>query len=411
MSDSTVGKLIALGIALVVLVLLGLKMVTTVNADEIVVRQGLIDGQLTVWSDPGPKFQNFGSIVSYKRAFQYSFSSAKDQGKAEDQSIKARFNDGGHGAISGTFRVTLPTNPDLMRQLHMKYHSLDAIESQLLRPALERSVYMAGPLMSSKESAAERRSELYYLVEDQLKHGVCKTLSREEKTIDALSGKERTIKVVEVVPDKKTGGCIRQEPSPLDEYGLVADSFNINNITYDKEVEDQIKGQQKITMDVQTAIAESKKAEQRALTVAKQGEADAAKAKWEQEVIRAREVTKAEQEKAVAITQGEKVKAVAQLSMEAAELTKKEQILLGEGEASRKRAVMQANGYLEDKLEAWKAVNLAYAEQLGKQPQVPAIMMGGGAGTDHNMVGMFQLMQLQTMKQLGVKLDTFGKMP
>jgi hypothetical protein len=411
MDDRFIVKVVGFLVALVVLVLLMLKMVTTVNADEIVVRQGLIDGQLTVWTDPGPKFQNFGQIVSYKRAFQYSFSSAKDQGKETDQSIKARFNDGGHGAISGTFRVTLPTNPDLMRQLHMKYHSLEAIESQLLRPALERSVYMSGPLMSSKESAAERRSELYYLVEDQLKHGVCKTMSREEKVVDALSGKERTVKLVELVMDKQKGGCVRQESSPLDEYGIVADSFNINNIAYDKEVEDQIKGQQKLSMDVQTAIAESKKAEQRALTVAKQGEADAAKAKWEQEVIRAKEVTKAEQEKAVAITKGEQVKAVAQLSMEAAELTKKEQILLGEGEASRKRAVMQANGYMEDRLASWEKVNLAYAEQLGKQPQVPSIVMGGGAGTDHNMMGMFGLMQLQTMRQLGLKMDAFGKMP
>jgi regulator of protease activity HflC (stomatin/prohibitin superfamily) len=411
MSDSTVGKIIALGIALVLLLILGYKCVTSVNADEIIVRQGIIDGQLTVWTDPGPKFQNFGTIVTYKKAFQYSFSAAKDQGKDTDQSVKVRFNDGGHGNVSGTFRVTMPLDPQKMRDLHTRYHSMDAIDQQLLRPALERSAYMSGPLMSSKESAAERRSDLFHFIEDQLKYGVCKVLAREEKVVDPLSGKDRTIKVVEPIMDKKTGGCARQEPSPLETYGIGVDSFNINSIAYDKDVEEQIKGQQKLAMDVQTAIAESKKAEQRALTVAKQAEADAAKAKGEQEVIRAREVTKAEQEKAVAITQAEKVKAVAQLSMEAAELTKKEQILLGEGEASRKRAVMQANGYIEDRLASWEKVNLAYAEQLGKQPQVPSIVMGGGAGTDHNMMGMFGLMQLQTMRQLGLKMDAFGKMP
>lgn len=88
---------------LLVLVLV-INMITTVNANEIVVKQGFFDGALTVWSSPGPKAQNFGKITAYPRSSRYSFSSKKDEGATIDQSIKVRFNDGGHGNLSGTFQ-------------------------------------------------------------------------------------------------------------------------------------------------------------------------------------------------------------------------------------------------------------------------------------------------------------------
>src|SRR5215831_9908374 len=56
-------------------------------------------------------------------------------------------------------------------------------------------------------------------------------------------------------------------------------------------------------MQVQTAIANSKKAEQDAITTELQGKAAAAKAKWEQEVIKAQAITQAQQEKEVAALQ------------------------------------------------------------------------------------------------------------
>ncbi len=404
MTPKAIRNIIIALLATIGLVFCADGMIMVVAADEIVVRQGAIDGKLTVWTDPGPHLQNFGTITTYKRAFQYSFSSAKDQGEGVDQSIKVRFNDGGHGNVSGTFRATLPLSPDKMRRIHTQYHSMDAVTHQLLRPALERSAYMSGPFMSSKESAAERRAELFNLIEDQLTRGVCKVASRDEKISDPLSGKDRTVKIVQAVVDAKTGACARQEGSPLQTYGIGVDSFNLNTIAYDSEVEGQIKAQQKLAMDVQTAIAEAKKAEQKAITVAKQGEADAAQAKWKQEVIKAQEVTKAQQEKEVAVLQAQKAKDVAELDKQAAEFEKQKLVLLGEGEASRARAVMQANGYLPERLAAWKEVNIRYAEEIGKQPQVPSVVVGGD-GNVPNGQNIMQFLQLRSMQDLGIKMD------
>ena len=143
------------------LITLAAKSFTTVNADENVVCQSFWTGKLTVWFAPGPHFQFCDSIVRYKKSEQYSFSAAKDQGKSKDESIRARFNDGGFGNISGTLRFELPSDERLMLELHTKFHSQLAIDQQLIRPSVERAVYMSGPLMSSKESASEKRSDLF----------------------------------------------------------------------------------------------------------------------------------------------------------------------------------------------------------------------------------------------------------
>ena len=79
---------------------------------------------------------------------------------------------------------------------------------------------------------------------------------------------------------------------------------------------------------------------------------------------------------------------------EAAEFEKRKQILLGEGEATRKRLVMQADGALAQKLATLEKINQAYADALAKaQPGalVPALQMGGagkGGGSAMNFVDL-----------------------
>lgn len=396
MNGLSVVKIVGAAAALVVAAIVSIGMFTTVSADEIVIKQGFLDGKLTVWYDPGPHAANFGKITKYQKSAQYSFEKPAAK-EAPDRSIRVRFNDGGHGNISGTFRYDLPLDPRKMIELHQKFHSPEAIEQQLIRPSVERAVYMSGPLMSSKESAAERRADLLNFIEDQTKFGVYRTSTKNEKVQDDVTGKEKTVARVEIVKEAN-GAFARQEPSPLDQFGVRTYSFNVNGLSYEQAVEDQIAAQQKLAMDVQTAIARSKEAEQRALTVVKEGEASAAKAKADQEIIKATEVTKAEQEKAVALTNAQREKEVAALAVQTAELKKKEQILLGEGEAARAKAMMDATHFLPERLAGWVKVATVYAEQSGKQRQTPDIVLGGNAGkTD-----LADLMQMSLAKQLGM---------
>lgn len=383
----------------------GCSTLTTVPADEIWVKQDAIGGDLHIWATPGMYNRWFGRTTAYKRSAQYSFSAAKDQGNPSDQSIKVRFNDGGHGNISGTLRWEMPVDEKNLIALHSKFGNFTAIEQQLIRPVVERSIYMSGPLMSSKESSAERRSELINRIDDQVQFGVYKTRNEEHKVKDTLSGQEHTVTVVHLAEDpSQPNGVARQEKSPLTEFGIKTYSFNINAITYDKAVEDQISSQQALVMQVQTAIANARKSEQDAITAEKQGQAEAAKAKWAQEVLKATEVGAAEKNKSVAAVEWEQKILVASKQVESAQLFKKEQTLLGEGEAARRAAVLQADGALDQKLKAYVETNKNWAEQLGKQKWVPDVQVGssGGSSEGNQAMNLMQMLMLKTARDLQV---------
>lgn len=352
------------------------------NADQIMVIQSPIRGKLTWYTDAGIKWQGFGKITKYPKREIYEFKTS------------VRFNDGGHGTMHGSVSYELPLDSKNLNNIHVKFGNPKNLENQLISTIVNKAIYMTGPLMSSKESYAEKRNSLIQYVEDQIQNGVYKTKSSEKKTTDPMTGVEKTITVVEII--EKEGIIQRQEEAAMAVFGIKTFNFAINELPYDAAVESQIKKQQEITMDVQTAIADAKKAEQNAITVAKQGEANAAKARWEQEVIKAKAVTEAEQQREVA-----------KLNKEAAEYTKQQQILLGQGEAERKKLVMNADGALKDKLEAYKAVNLAYAQAIASYNGnwVPAVVMGQDGSKHNGAQDLINMLNAKTAFDLGLDLN------
>ena len=391
MAREDVNPLVKLGIraglalvALIVILWVGSGTVITVQANEIVVKQDISGGALHVWdgrSDAGPHGVWWGTITRYNVSNQLWFSAKEDEGKKTDDSIKVRFNDGGHGNISGSLRYTLPQDPNKMIALHQTYHSSAAIDHELIRQVVNKGVYMSGPLMSSRESYAEKRADLINYITDQIEFGVYRTEHKQEKVVDSLTNQEKTVDIV--TPKVKEGapnGIEREEESPIQKFGIVASNITINEITYDPVVEAQIKQQQEAYSMVQQAIVNAKKAEQDTLTVEQQGKANAAKAKWEQEVDKATQVTSAEKDKAVAITQAEKDKEVAALALETAKLNAQTTITNAKADADAKKLQVTANNNFQDRIQALVAINQAWATAYGNQRQTPDIVLGGGGG-------------------------------
>lgn len=303
MKDLNIKKITLLGlsaIALIVLISYSGKMFEEVEAGEICVIQHPLSGELDIITTPGTYSQYLGKATHYKRRTQIWFTKVGKEGNDLDQSIKIRFNDGGHANISGSVSMELPLDTKSIIALHTSFGSQEAIEHDLVTTVIQKAVFMSGPLMSSKESYAEKRNELINYIEDQASHGVYKTTQKDEKSIDALTNAEKVVTIVKIQEDSK-GGNARVEKSPIQRYGVSLSNLSINGVDYDKSVEAQIKSQQQLVMQVQTSIANAKKSEQDALTAEQKGKADAAAAKWAQEVIKAKLVTEAQQQKEVAL--------------------------------------------------------------------------------------------------------------
>jgi hypothetical protein len=364
-----------------------------VDAGEVVIIQDPFDGDLHVYTEPGWQWQGMGRATHYRKSNQFWFSEVKEEGEM-DRSIPVKWNDGGHASISGSVRYDLPMEIESLIRIHSIFGSQDAIEAQLIKTNIEKAIYMTGPLMTSKESYAEKRNDLIYYIEDQASRGVYKTKQTEVKELDPLTNEEKVVTKVEIV-EKNPGQPVRQEESPIKSYGVRLYNISINGITYDKTVEKQIQTQQQAIMNVQTAIANAKRAQQEAITVEEQGKADAARAKWEQEVIKAKMVTKAEAEKKVA-----------ELEVQTAELNKTRDIKQGEGIAAKKRLVMQADGALEQKLKTYEATQKMWADAFSKFQGsiVPQIVSGNGAGSVNGATQFMDMMGMKAARDLSLDL-------
>jgi len=403
MNEKMLALLLKIGagvVGLIVVIWFVTNVFTTVDAKEIVVHQTVTNGALEVWTTPGPHFQFFGKITRYKKSDTLWFSAKKDEGKDTDDSIKVRFNDGGHGNLSGSIRYDLPTDAAHVIALHQKYGSMESIDHDLVRQVVNKSVYMTGPLMSSRESYAEKRNDLISFIADQIQNGVFRTEHKTVETVDPLTQQTKTVEIVQPKLGPGPGGIEREEEGPIQRYGIVTSSMTINSIDYEEAVEAQIKQQQQAIMAVQQSLLLSKKAEQDAITTKLQGEASAAKAKWDQEVIKATELTRAQQEHDVAVTQANKDKEVAALSLETAKLAAQQTVTEAKADSDAKRLATAANNNLQDRLGAYVDVQKAWAAAYGAQRQTPDVSLGGASGGGAN-AGM-ELLTMKLARDLGV---------
>lgn len=384
-------------IAFIVMIGLVTNIVEDVDANDILVVKALGTGEIKIYTEPGWVMKWFGSATHFKKSYQYSFEAIPNGNGAYDLSktIRVRFNDNGHGNISGSVRIDMPLDKKKILEIYTRYNTQNGIEYDLIRTVFDKSVYMVGQLMSSTESSSAKRSMLLSYIEDQAQNGVFRTITKDVKTKDPLTGAEKTVSIVELIPDPSApAGFVRQEESPLKYLGFKSSNLSINNIFYDKSVEQQIHEQQKLYMEIQVSMAAAKKAEQKALTAAKEGEAIAAKAKWEQEAIKAKYVTEAEQKRDVA-----------KLEKDAAEYKKQRDILEGQGEAEKRKLIMFADGALTLKLQTYEKVMNKFAEEFGKQKWVPEIIIGNGSNSGSNSVAnMIDMLSTKTAKDLYLDL-------
>lgn len=385
MINLTKGKVTAIicGVfALIVLCMMG-SIGEDVKNEQIVVNQYPFSGKMSYWTEPGFKWQWFGSTTEYYKTQQFWFGGKDVEGNSHGTPIKVIFNDASVGYIYGSLRVVLPTDVEHLKLIQTAYNGMDRLMNDLVAQNVVKVIYASGPLMSAFESYAEKKNDMVAYITDQLTYGVYKTTVREEDTVDSFTGESKKVKVASLVADENApNGYVRSERSPFTSYGVIIDQVSITEITYDDKVNQQIQTQQQANMSIQTKKAEALAAQQDAIKAEAEGKAAAAKAKWGQEKIKATEVTKAEQEREVA-----------RLAAEKAEFDKKRIIAEGEAEAAANRAKVAAGLTPQERAEWEYKTKVGVAEALSKT-KWPTIVMGGNNGGGSNAMDVIALKQM-----------------
>jgi hypothetical protein len=414
---------IILAILVLIAIAVSPKLFETVEKGEYHVKQAFMSGEMTAKMTPGMYWQNFGSIQVFPVSETFFFTKDDEGGKG-DAAVEVRFNDGSICHISGTCRVDLPrSEKDAIDLITVHgFRTYDQMEDKLILPVVRRSLIMTANFMSAKESYAEKRAEFFRLAWDQIEGGLYVTRDSEIGDTDPVTGQKITKVKKEIVVDAM-GHPVR-EKNPMEGLGIHLSNFEIKSFVYEDRVQQQIKTQQEALMSVQTAKANSLKAEQDSITAEASGKAAVMKSKYEEEQVKVKAEVQAEKErqiatiaaqqkvdvatleKAQALVNATKGKEVAAIDLEAAKLQKQQQIEIGTGEAERKRLVLAADNALAQKLDAYVAVQAKWAEAFSTR-KVPTVVMAGreGGGTDSDAQTLMSLLTVQSAKSLALDMS------
>jgi regulator of protease activity HflC (stomatin/prohibitin superfamily) len=407
------------------------SLIETVDKGTYQIKQAAVTGNMSVKMTPGVWAQMFGDIDVWPKAETFFFTADADttDDVGSDNSIEVRFNDGSICNISGTARILMPTSDAeaLSIVTERGHKTYGDVKSKLIKPTVRNVLRHTANLMSATESYSSRRGDFISWARDQIANGLYETTTERKYVTDLVSGEKVWTEVTVIKTDTgKVDGKPMYKFNPLAGSGIGIKNFEVKKFQYEDKVKTQIGAQQEARMAVNTAKAKAQEAEQDKLTIEAQGKARVAKAEYaelekkavvivqaqrdkEQAIIKAEKQKEMESiAKEEAIIKAEKFRDVAQLDAKAADFEKQANILRGEGESSRKKMVMQADGALELKAKYWLAAQEAYAREFGKQKWVSEVTMGstGDGNTGGDAVSQFMnLLSTKAAKDLALDMS------
>lgn len=215
--------LVLAALAAVTVIITAPMLVEEVYPDELTVIQAPFTGSLAWYTTPGWKYQGFGTVTSYKKRYTVGFKEGPlDATKRQTGGLSIRFSDGGHATMYGSVQFKMPESEKSLNVIHASYRGSDAVVENLLKTVLNKSVYLTGTLMTSKESYAEKKNDLLHYVTDQMQNGVYRTRQTTKWVKDEITNQSKEITLAEILLDKD--GNIpapgRLGPKPVRHHGV-----------------------------------------------------------------------------------------------------------------------------------------------------------------------------------------------
>jgi regulator of protease activity HflC (stomatin/prohibitin superfamily) len=361
------------------------------------IRQTAIFGYPYVRTKPGMFPQLFGGIYRYKQAQAINFTDKADE-KVEGVTVpplSVRYKEGSTGTVFVNFRYRLPANEKYLVAIHKEFRGDQAMMDSLIKPMVRQAVQITASLRTAEESYAGGRAAYREDVDDQLRNGLFKTVKRIDVVEDPITKEKRTTEVFIKVKDSKTGKVEREDNS-LAKFGIEVQDVFVTHLDYDATVKELIKKKREAIQAAVAAKAKAEQAKQERITAEEEGKKNVMTAKYQKEV-----------EKVKAVTDAQKELEVARLDRKSAEQEKAAKILRGEGEAIAKAKIMQADGALQPRLDAYIQTQTIWANAFKdfKGKIVPEVVMGAdvnGTGGDNAFRQMMQLMTIKSAKDLSV---------
>jgi len=390
-------------------VIFGSRIIDSNDSTTIQIKQAAISGEMEAFTDPGLIWQNFGKLIPYPKSKPFYFSSETDEGTSVDQSIAVTFNNGSKGSVSGSVWYTYPLIKTDLIAIHKKFTSDAGVKTGLIQKQMRKLVNLTASLMSP-EAAMVQKELFNQMLNDQVQNGPYLTEIVEDTVIDSITNEETTTEVVKI---KEIDGIQLRGENPFEDWNITISQVDVPTIITDTTTETMIKKRRDAEMQIMVAKAEVETANQNEKKIIAEGKKEVAARQYEALQAKMLATTKAEELKEVAIIAAQREREVNEQKLEAALIDKKTAeaekaaiLFRKSGEAEGKKMIMEADGALEIKVNAWLQSEQYWAEASKSWPaMVPTIVNGGsGDGNTTNAMSMLEIMATKAAKDLALDM-------
>lgn len=321
-------------------------------------------------------------------------------GSIEIKRISIRFGvDGTSADVSGITQYLLPMDESDMIALHNAHKTPQSLVTKRLSPYTKECLQSSAQMMSSEMHYSGGRAQMAQDFIDQLKSGVYLLSTVKKIEFDSLTKENNRV----YLTDKQIGkdGQIKRKTSSIKEYGISVADAAITDVDYESKVDQMLAKKIDAATKASVSKQELMTAQQQALTAKAQGEKALVEIEYKQKQSQTAQVVAAETKVKLA----EQDKLQQKIQAEAAELEARKIKTLADANAYEKQRAIQANGALEQKLEAYVTVQKYWADAFGKyQGNITPLMMGG-SGPVNGWNTQMDFMNLKALKDLQLNMS------
>ncbi len=351
----------------------------------------------------GAYFKFPGSkVTTYPNVITIANRGSKTGSTVDGPLIPIRFNDATKAEAQTVVRFRLPNKEEDMLLIHREYVNKEYLALKGLQPFTIECLKNSAQLMDSEVHYSGGRAQLSQDFQDQLQNGLYILDTQEEVVRDTVTNEAK--RNYETRKRMDSSGLPLRKTADLNQFGIAIASATIENVDYEDAVD------QKLAKKIEASTRESVSkqnlvtAQQEAMTAEAEGRKRLVEIEYEEMQKQTQQVVEAETNVKLASKDLEKQR----IALEAAKLEAAKIKALADAEAFAKQKVMQADGALDKKLEAYKEVQNMWANAFSKYQGdlVPQIQTGGSGAQGSNAgLDFMQLMSMKAAKDMSVDMN------
>lgn len=384
-----------------------------------------IFGTETVALDTGWYFEGWGTSTAWPKYITVAHTASVDaEGSAITGPYRVRLADNWSGDVSQSTRFQIPADAEQFIAMARSFRSPERLITTTLRPAVTASLDSVANMFTMEEYyAGGARDQFKTEFSDAVTKGRARVRQEQVATNQIVNAGGQAPNDLDVAADTSNVGDTQVRRTVMvkvtdasgndirvahdyAQWGIVAAQSILENLDPDDRFEEQIQARKDAASRRVVAREQRLEQEEQRLLAIQQGETEIARRQAAARTEQIQRTTDAETQKQLALIAAEQqreeaniARQTAEINLERARIDAEAVTVAADAEAYAKEAILEADGALAQKLDAWVTAQRYWAE-AASQINVPStVFNNGGEGTAGNALGTVdQFMQMMMMK-------------